>query len=122
VVIGARLAEHLQETVSWVAKGPLGEEAVGEIDAIWEVIAPDAALDNYHSFFSQQPPVSWLKQFLDNIDAVVQLNLIWLVLVTDTSYRFPSNRLVLSREYRQITRSEVLAQGLGIRELGIGRR
>jgi hypothetical protein len=29
---------------------------------------------------------------------------------------------LVSREYRQITRSEVLAQGLGTRELGIGRR
>lgn len=55
VIVGARTAEQLQETVAWVKKGPLGEEATKRIDEIWKMVASDASLDNYHGCFAVQP-------------------------------------------------------------------
>lgn len=55
VILGARNEDQLREAVAWIKKGPLAEEAAKKIDAIWEKIAAEAPLDNYHSYFALQP-------------------------------------------------------------------
>lgn len=57
VILGARNATQLTEIVTWIKKGPLSEEAAKKIQAIWEKVAPEAPLDNYHSYHALQPKV-----------------------------------------------------------------
>lgn len=54
VIVGGRTEQQIREIVAWIKKGPLGEEAAKKIDAIWEKIAPEAPLDNYHSYHALQ--------------------------------------------------------------------
>ncbi|KAF3913465.1 hypothetical protein AA313_de0204335 [Arthrobotrys entomopaga] len=50
VIFGAYSPERLIQTVDWLNKGPLSDEAVKAIDAIWDHIKDVAPLDNYHSY------------------------------------------------------------------------
>ncbi|KAJ6258524.1 Oxidoreductase sirO [Drechslerella dactyloides] len=50
VIFGAFSPEKIRETVSWLNKGPLSDQAVKEIDAIWEKIKDVAPVDNYNSY------------------------------------------------------------------------
>lgn len=54
VIVGARNAEQLRESVGWIKKGPLGEGTTREIDALWDKIAVDAPVDNYNSYSKLQ--------------------------------------------------------------------
>ncbi|EPS45920.1 hypothetical protein H072_76 [Dactylellina haptotyla CBS 200.50] len=50
LIFGAYTPERLTETVDWLNRGPLSDEAVKGIDAIWENIKEIAPLDNYNSY------------------------------------------------------------------------
>jgi len=49
VIFGAYSPERLKETVGWLNKGPLSNEAVAAIDEIWTKIKEYAPVDNYNS-------------------------------------------------------------------------
>jgi aflatoxin B1 aldehyde reductase len=48
VIIGAKTVEHLRDTMAGIRNGPLSAGVAKKIDEIWEHIAADAPLDNYH--------------------------------------------------------------------------
>lgn len=48
VIFGASKLSQVKETLAWLNKGSVGEEAKTEIDEIWKVIENDAPLDNYN--------------------------------------------------------------------------
>ncbi|KAK6523706.1 hypothetical protein TWF281_001679 [Arthrobotrys megalospora] len=50
VIFGAYDDARIKQTVAWLNNGPLSEEAVKGIDAIWEKIKDVAPVDNYHSY------------------------------------------------------------------------
>lgn len=47
VIVGASRHDQLRATVAAIRKGPLSEDAVRAVDAIWETIKDDAPLDNF---------------------------------------------------------------------------
>lgn len=49
IVVGARNAEQLKETMSSVRAGPLSDMAVKKIDELWESVKDEAGLDNLNS-------------------------------------------------------------------------
>ncbi|KAK6498826.1 hypothetical protein TWF481_011399 [Arthrobotrys musiformis] len=49
VIFGAYDEARIKQTVGWLNNGPLSEEAVKGIDAIWEKIKDVAPVDNYNS-------------------------------------------------------------------------
>lgn len=48
IIIGASRIEQLKETLDSINGGPLSDNAVKRIDKIWESIAHEAPLDNFH--------------------------------------------------------------------------
>jgi len=48
IIFGASKLSQVKETLAWLNKGSVGEEAKAEIDEIWKVIKDDAPLDNYN--------------------------------------------------------------------------
>ncbi|KAK6337801.1 hypothetical protein TWF696_001281 [Orbilia brochopaga] len=50
VIFGAFTPEKIKETVGYLNKGPLSEDSVKAIDAIWEKIKDVAPVDNYNSY------------------------------------------------------------------------
>lgn len=50
VIVGASKGSQLEETLSAIKAGPLSEEAVNGIEAIWKKVEKDAPVDNYESF------------------------------------------------------------------------
>ncbi|KAF3923027.1 hypothetical protein ABW20_dc0104184 [Dactylellina cionopaga] len=50
LIFGAYSNDRMKETIAWLNKGPLSEEAVKGIDAIWEKIKDIAPVDNYNSY------------------------------------------------------------------------
>ncbi|EWC47273.1 hypothetical protein DRE_03392 [Drechslerella stenobrocha 248] len=50
VIFGAFTAERITETVNWLNKGPLSDEAANAVNAIWANIKDSAPRDNYHSY------------------------------------------------------------------------
>ncbi|KAF2170455.1 hypothetical protein M409DRAFT_51495 [Zasmidium cellare ATCC 36951] len=48
IIIGASSAQQLKQTLDSINGGPLSAKAVKGIDAIWQKIADEAPLDNYH--------------------------------------------------------------------------
>ncbi|KAJ4418485.1 hypothetical protein N0V82_005565 [Gnomoniopsis sp. IMI 355080] len=53
IVFGALKEDHLRSTIAAIEKGPLSENAVAEIDKIWERVKVDSHLDNFNGFLSQ---------------------------------------------------------------------
>jgi aflatoxin B1 aldehyde reductase len=53
VIVGAQNPAHLRETMAAIKKGPLSAEVAKKIDGIWEQIAADAPLDNYHDYLGK---------------------------------------------------------------------
>lgn len=49
VIFGASKLSQVSETIAWLKKGSVGEEAKATIDEIWKVIKKDAPLDNYNT-------------------------------------------------------------------------
>ncbi|KAK1765061.1 NADP-dependent oxidoreductase domain-containing protein [Phialemonium atrogriseum] len=48
VTIGASRVEQVSQVVGWLAKGPMSEDVVKAIDALWEDIKDESPLDNWH--------------------------------------------------------------------------
>ena len=48
IIFGASKISQVSETLAWLKKGSVGEEAKAKVDEIWKVIEEDAPLDNYH--------------------------------------------------------------------------
>jgi len=48
IVFGASKLPQVTETLAWLKKGSVGEEAKATIDKIWEVVEKDAPLDNFN--------------------------------------------------------------------------
>ncbi|CAK3997299.1 Hypothetical predicted protein [Lecanosticta acicola] len=48
IIIGASSIDQLEETLGSINGGPLSDKAVKRIDEVWEKIAKDAPLDNFH--------------------------------------------------------------------------
>jgi len=46
IVFGASKLSQIKETLVWLKKGSVGQEAKATIDEIWEVVKKDAPLDN----------------------------------------------------------------------------
>jgi len=49
VIFGGGTTKHIKETAGFLRKGPVSEEAVKAIDALWEKIKDEAVVDNWHS-------------------------------------------------------------------------
>ena len=47
IIFGASRLSQVKETLAWLNKGSVGEEAKAEINEIWKTIENDAPLDNY---------------------------------------------------------------------------
>lgn len=50
VIFGANTDDRVKETVAWLERGPLSDDAVKAIDGIWEKIKDVAPHDNYKDF------------------------------------------------------------------------
>ncbi|EMC93365.1 hypothetical protein BAUCODRAFT_26667 [Baudoinia panamericana UAMH 10762] len=50
IIFGASSYEQLEQTLQGLNNGPLSDKAVKAIDGVWETIAHEAPLDNYHDF------------------------------------------------------------------------
>jgi aflatoxin B1 aldehyde reductase len=50
IIVGARTAQQLTETVASMAKGPLSDAAVEKIDQVWESVKAEASLDNFEPY------------------------------------------------------------------------
>lgn len=48
MTIGASKLETVAQVVGWMKKGPLSEESVKAIDAMWEKVKDEAPMDNLH--------------------------------------------------------------------------
>ena len=48
IVFGASKLTQVKETLGWLKKGSVGEEAKARIDEIWTIVEEDAPLDNYN--------------------------------------------------------------------------
>lgn len=48
IIIGAKNAEQLRQTLEWIKKGPLSPQAVAKIDGIWESLKDEAELDLFN--------------------------------------------------------------------------
>ncbi|USW48038.1 Putative NADP-dependent oxidoreductase domain-containing protein [Septoria linicola] len=48
LIVGASSIDQLKETLTSIGSGPLSDKAVKRIDELWEVIAHEAPLDNFH--------------------------------------------------------------------------
>ena len=48
VIIGASRIEQTTQVSEWIAKGPLSDGIVKEIDELWEEVKDEAPLDNWH--------------------------------------------------------------------------
>ena len=51
IVIGASTSTQLEQTLIACQKGPLSEQAVGRIEAVWEMVKGEAYVDNYQAVF-----------------------------------------------------------------------
>lgn len=45
IIIGAKNADQLRQTLAWIAKGPLSPEALVKTQAMWDSVKTDAELD-----------------------------------------------------------------------------
>lgn len=50
IIVGARTAQQLSETVAAMGKGPLSDAAVKSIDEVWDSVKAEASLDNFEIF------------------------------------------------------------------------
>jgi len=50
VIVGASRKEQLEETLAAVEEGPLKEDTVKKVEAIWEKVKADAPRDNWNSY------------------------------------------------------------------------
>ncbi|KAH8806170.1 putative aldehyde reductase [Xylogone sp. PMI_703] len=50
VILGASNIDQLQETLKGLRNGPLSEEVVKEIDAVWQISKNEVHLDNFEGF------------------------------------------------------------------------
>lgn len=48
LIVGAMRPEQLEETLGWLGDGPLEEGVVRRIEAVWEGVKAEAALDNFN--------------------------------------------------------------------------
>jgi aflatoxin B1 aldehyde reductase len=48
VVFGGSKLGQVEETLEWMKKGSVGEEARGRIEEAWEVVEQDTPLDNWN--------------------------------------------------------------------------
>lgn len=48
IIIGASSLAQLEKTLGWLKNGPLDENTVKAIDAVWKTIEHEAPLDNYN--------------------------------------------------------------------------
>lgn len=48
LIVGASSIEQLKETLNSIGSGPLSDKAVKRIDELWDLIAHEAPLDNFH--------------------------------------------------------------------------
>lgn len=48
VIVGARNTDQLRETMAGIKNGPLSAEVTKKIDEIWQKVAAESPLDNYH--------------------------------------------------------------------------
>ena len=48
IIVGASSFQQIKETLGYVKKGPLSENAVKRIDEVWQKIEHEAPLDNYN--------------------------------------------------------------------------
>ncbi|KAJ9613114.1 hypothetical protein H2200_003055 [Cladophialophora chaetospira] len=48
IIVGASSCEQLEQTLAGIEKGPLSEQALKAIDAVWEGIKHEAPLDNFN--------------------------------------------------------------------------
>ena len=48
LILGASSPGQLEQTLKYLAEGPLPEEVLPDITNIWETVKHDAPVDNYH--------------------------------------------------------------------------
>ncbi|KAH7303914.1 putative oxidoreductase [Stachybotrys elegans] len=51
IILGARDAAQLRESIRFIRTGPLPEHLAKEVDGVWDLVRQDAALDNWNGFF-----------------------------------------------------------------------
>jgi aflatoxin B1 aldehyde reductase len=51
IVIGARNVEQLTQTINCFKNGPLKEDVVDGVEAVWKLVEEEAPLDNFNSTF-----------------------------------------------------------------------
>ncbi|KAF2703039.1 Aldo/keto reductase [Pleomassaria siparia CBS 279.74] len=57
VIFGASSIKQIEQTAASLKKGPLSEEAVKRIDAIWRSVEKDAPIDNFITFVKKNSKV-----------------------------------------------------------------